>query len=143
MAPGSTFASSALKLLKEKIAQTRVAEQLTKLTKARFVSLSVMRIGVFPKFHHLRWPLAAGRAEISSEIDETEREAIATELGGVPEIYASTFAQLQAHAPPDVPLERWHQFINDAGIFLNHWGHDTERLGWRADELFGLDPRAP
>jgi hypothetical protein len=30
-----------------------------------------------------------------------------------------------------------------AGIFLDQWGCEAERLGWRADELFGLDPLAP
>ena len=71
-----------------------------------------------------------------SKSDEVEREAIAIELGGVPIIYASAFAHLQAHAPPEVPIERWHQFINDAGIFLDQWGCEAERLGWRAEELF-------
>jgi hypothetical protein len=77
------------------------------------------------------------------EIDEAEREAIAIELGGVPIIYASAFAHLQAHAAPGVPIERWDQFINDAGIFLDLWGHEAERLGWRAEELFGLHPEVP
>jgi hypothetical protein len=76
-------------------------------------------------------------------VDEAEREAIAVELGGVPIIYAAAFAHLQAHAPPEVPLERWHQFVNDAGIFLDQWGCEAERLGWRAEELFGLHPEAP
>jgi hypothetical protein len=79
----------------------------------------------------------------ATEIDEAEREAIAIELGGVPEVYASAFAGLQAHAHPEVPLERRHQFINDAGIFLDQWGHEAERLGWTAEALFGLHPAAP
>jgi hypothetical protein len=61
----------------------------------------------------------------------------------VPEIYAPAFARLQAHAPPEVPLQRQHQFINDAGIFLDQWGYVAERLGWRAEDLFGLHPVAP
>jgi hypothetical protein len=77
------------------------------------------------------------------EIDEAEREAIAIELGGVPIIYASDFARLQAHPPAEVPRERWDQFINDAALFLDRWGIQAEALGWRADELFGLDPIAP
>ena len=78
-----------------------------------------------------------------ADIDEAEREAIAIELGGVPIIYASEFARLQAHPPAEVPRDRWHQFINDAGLFLDHWGRQAEALGWRPDELFGLDPVAP
>jgi hypothetical protein len=27
-----------------------------------------------------------------------------------------------------VPLERWQEFINDAGIFLDKWGHEAEQL---------------
>jgi len=100
-----------------------------------------------PRERH-RQPVAAHVAIRSgasplAEIDQVEREAIAIELGGVPEAYASAFAQLQAHAPPEVPLERWHQFINDAGIFLDQWGRDAERLGWSVDDLFGLHPNAP
>jgi hypothetical protein len=77
------------------------------------------------------------------QIDEAEREAIAIELGGVPTIYASEFARLQAHAPAEVPRDRWHQFINDAGLFLDRWGRQAKAVGWRADELFSLDPVAP
>ena len=46
--------SSALKLLKEKIAQTRVAEQRTKPTKAPFVGFVSNPLETFPGFH-LRW----------------------------------------------------------------------------------------
>lgn len=41
------------------------------------------------------------------------------------------------------PRDRWHQFINDASTFLDYWGRQAEAFGWRADELFGLDPDAP
>ncbi|MGC1577863.1 MAG: hypothetical protein WA813_17395, partial [Beijerinckiaceae bacterium] len=77
------------------------------------------------------------------EIDVAEREAVAIELGGVPIIYASEFARLQAHPPAEIPCARWHQFINDAGLFFDRWGKQAEALGWRADELFGLAPDAP
>ena len=60
------------------------------------------------------------------EIDEAEREAIAIELGGVPVLYATEFARLQAQAPAEVPRDRWHQFINDAGLFVDHWGRQAE-----------------
>jgi hypothetical protein len=133
--------SSALKLLKEKIAQKRVAEQLTKPTKAPFVSFVSDRDRRVSQISPSA--LVGGRAEILPEIDETEREAIAIELGGVPEIYAAAFAQIQVNAPPEVPLERRQQFINDAGMFLDEWGREAERLGWIAEELFGLHPTAP
>jgi hypothetical protein len=79
----------------------------------------------------------------AADMDEAEREAIAIELGGAPEIYASEFARLQARPPAEVPRDRWHQFINDAGLFLDRWGRQAEAFGWRADELFGLHPDAP
>ena len=90
-----------------------------------------------------RSPAALAAAEPAPAVDQAEREAIAIELGGVPGIYASEFARLQAMPPAEVPRDRWHQFINDAGLFLDRWGTQAEALGWRADELFGLDPSAP
>jgi hypothetical protein len=77
------------------------------------------------------------------KIDQAEREAIAIELGGVPAVYASAFARLQAQPPAEVPRDRWHQFINDAGLFLDYWGRQAEALGWQSEELFGLDSDAP
>jgi hypothetical protein len=77
------------------------------------------------------------------EVDEAERKAIAIELGGVPLLYAKAFAEIQAHPPADVSRERWHQFVNDAGHFLDLWGRDAERLGWTSADLFGLDPVKP
>jgi hypothetical protein len=91
-------------------------------------------------------PVAACSAFVEAsefEIDAAEREAIAIELGGVPAVYASAFARLQAEPPAEVPRDRWHQFINDAGLFLDHWGRQAEAIGWRSEELFGLDPGAP
>jgi hypothetical protein len=91
-------------------------------------------------------PVAACSASVETfefEIDEAEREAIAIELGGVPTIYASEFARLQAHPPAEVPRDRWRQFINDAGLFLDCWGRQAKALGWRSEELFGIHPDAP
>jgi hypothetical protein len=133
--------NDALKRLKEKIAQTQVGEELTKLTKGAFVGfVSDRGRGIFP--------ISASASGLAvappgPEIDEAEREAIAIELGGVPKIYAAEFARLQAQPPAEVPRERWDQFINDAGLFFNQWGKQAEALGWRGDELFGLDPIAP
>ena len=33
-------------------------------------------------------------------------------------------------------------FVNDAGLFLDAWGSEAERLGWTAADLFGLHPTA-
>jgi hypothetical protein len=133
--------STALTRLKEKIAQTRVPEELTKPTKAPFVGFDGDRgRGVCPI---LASALVVGGARSEPQIDQAEREAIAIELGHVPVIYASEFARLQAQPPTDVARGRWHQFINDAGLFLDRWGRQAEALDWRPKELFGLDPAAP
>jgi hypothetical protein len=87
--------------------------------------------------------LAAGIDPQGNQIDLAEREAIAIEMGGVPEAYAKAFAAIQAYPPANVPQERWRQFINDAGIFLDRWGQEAARHCWRSDELFGLHPTAP
>jgi hypothetical protein len=42
-----------------------------------------------------------------------------------------------------VARDRWNAFINDAGLFLDAWGKQAERLGWTVDDLFGLHPRTP
>jgi hypothetical protein len=36
-----------------------------------------------------------------------------------------------------------YQFLNGAGLFLDSFGLEAERLGWRPDELLGLHPSAP
>jgi hypothetical protein len=77
------------------------------------------------------------------EVDAAEREAIAVELGGVPEVYAQAFAAIQARRPADIPRARWDRFIDDAGSFLDRWGREAERLGWHPEDLFGLHPVAP
>jgi hypothetical protein len=133
--------STALTRLKQKIGQTGLPQELSKLSKAPFVSFdSDPGRGVSPI---LPSALAVGLAKDAPEIDEAEREAIAIEMGGVPTVYASEFARLQAQPPTEIPRDRWHQFINDAGQFLDRWGKQAEALGWRSEELFGLDPEAP
>jgi hypothetical protein len=76
-------------------------------------------------------------------VDSAERDAIAIEMGGVPEAYARAFGDIRANRPADVPRKRWDQFINDAGLFLDSFGQEATQLGWTADELFGLHPTTP
>jgi hypothetical protein len=134
--------STALARLRQKIRETSLTRKPSKPSKGAFEGFEGdASRGVCPI--SAAAPIAKPSATDAREIDEAEREAIAIELGGVPKIYASAFAQLQAHPPPEVPLERWHQFVNDAGIFLDRWGRAAERIGWKAEELFGLHPDAP
>jgi hypothetical protein len=134
--------TSAISRLKEKIAQTRIPDQPSKPSKGAFEGFEGDRgRGVCPFL-----PAAADSHEAPTAepaIDQDEREAIAIELGGVPLIYARAFAEIQAHPPADVPRERWHQFVDDAGRFLDRWSGEAERLGWTAGDLFGLDPVKP
>ena len=104
-----------------------------------------MTTAAFPavsrNYRHLRvcdidncFPISASAStavetELTVEIDEVEREAIAIELGGVPVSYASEFARLQAYPPAEVPRERWDQFVNDAGLFFDRWGKQAQALG--------------
>jgi hypothetical protein len=133
--------STTLARLKEKIARTRLPEEPSKGSKAPFEGFEGNHgRGVSPILPSVSVFTADA---VGHEIGEAEREAIAVELGGVPIIYASEFARLQAHPPAEVPRDRWDQFINDAGLFFDRWGKQAEAFGWRADELFGLDPVAP
>ena len=41
-------------------------------------------------------------------------------------------------------MERdWRQLIDDAGHFLDRWGAEASRLGWKPLDMFGVHPLAP
>jgi hypothetical protein len=67
--------------------------------------------------------------------DLDERAAMAIE-GGVPPLYVSAFAALQALRPVGLDDLHWLQAIDDAGRFLDAWGRQAEALGWPAASLF-------
>ena len=75
--------------------------------------------------------------------DHAERAAVVQYDGGVPAAYADAFAMVQMRCPDNVPIERWQQFIDDAGKFFDRWGAVAEHLGWTVADLLGLDPHAP
>jgi hypothetical protein len=37
----------------------------------------------------------------------------------------------------------WSQFVRDTRRFLAEWGAETARLGWSAEDIFGVHPLAP
>jgi hypothetical protein len=37
----------------------------------------------------------------------------------------------------------WSQFVRDARRFLAEWGAEAARLGWSAEDIFGVHPLAP
>lgn len=117
--------TSYLARLKALKAQNQPPEELTKATKAPFVSFG-----------------STTEASIDAA-GPTERTAIVEVDGNVPATYSAEFARLQQACPAGVTMERWLQFIDDAGRFFDAWGHLAAALGWRAEDLFGLDPIAP
>ncbi len=64
---------------------------------------------------------------------------------GVPREWAEGFAGLDPdHAPGDVPLKRWRQFVDACGKFLdNGWAAKASELGWGPLDLFGCDRNKP
>ena len=65
--------------------------------------------------------------------------------GGAPQAWAEALARLDpAHPPRDVPRQRWVQFINDCGRFLDSgWAQRAIWLGWAPINLFGCDRERP
>ena len=65
--------------------------------------------------------------------------------GGAPQAWAEALARLDpAHPPRDVPRQRWVQFIDDCGRFLDSgWAQRAIWLGWAPIDLFGCDRERP
>src|SRR3954468_6300141 len=61
----------------------------------------------------------------------------------LPDLYQNAMVAIEAACPNGVPVERWQRALADAGSFFALWGDTAERLGWTADDLFGLHPTAP
>ena len=49
-----------------------------------------------------------------------------------------TFAELEQRCPDFVDVIAWQIAVEDGHRFLAKWGAQAERLGWTADDLFGL-----
>jgi hypothetical protein len=81
-------------------------------------------------------------AAICDDFDE-ERAAIIEFDGDVPRPWAEAFARLDPERPRDgIPGPRWHQFIDDAGGFLDSpFRAVAVDLGWQPQELFGAGDR--
>ena len=84
--------------------------------------------------------LEARPAETWSDAEE-ERAAIVEYDGGVSRPWAEALARLDpARVPLNVSQERWAQFIDDCGRFLDQgWATYAEGLGWGPLDLFGCD----
>lgn len=68
-----------------------------------------------------------------------ERAAIIAEGSGAPYGWAEAFASLDRAQPvAGYSLGQWRQLIDDGGRFLDEWGAEAARLGWRAVDVFGI-----
>ena len=76
---------------------------------------------------------------------EEERAAITEYDGGAPRPWAEALARLDpARVPPNICQERWTQFIDDCGRFLDQgWAIRANGLGWGPLDLFGCDRERP
>jgi hypothetical protein len=52
--------------------------------------------------------------------------------------FGRALAALHEHCPDHVPDDRWQQAVADGQAFLAAWGERADRLGWTAQDLFGL-----
>lgn len=76
--------------------------------------------------------------------DFEERAAIIEHGTGVPREWAEGFARLDlTNRPTGFTDKRWRQLIDDGGRFLDRWGAEAERLGWKAEDVFGVHPVVP
>jgi len=76
----------------------------------------------------------AGLFHASSDVDE--RQAMAEIEGGIPALYSAGFARMQLTPPSGLSVPRWLQAVDDAGRFLDAFGHQAQAMGWRAEDLF-------
>ena len=92
----------------------------------------------------IRVLLAAAPIQALDRDDFDERAAI-IEANGVPREWAEGLATLDRMPPPPTTYapERWAQIVNDGGLFLDRWRRGAAALGWKATDVFGVDPDAP
>jgi hypothetical protein len=88
--------------------------------------------------------VARGKPETDAEAEFEERAALVEYGAGVPRDWAEGFARLDRSAPPPgFSPKRWQQVVNDGGLFLDRWAAAAARLGWSAEDVFGVHPTAP
>jgi hypothetical protein len=61
----------------------------------------------------------------------------------VPPPFADDLKALEKANPVVSDPRRWSEACQDAKAFLAQWGAEAQRIGWRAEEIFGLHPSAP
>ena len=88
---------------------------------------------------------AADRAFATWGEGKRGRAAIVQHDGDILREWAEGFARLDPdRAPGDVPLKRWHRFVEDVGLFLaSPFCASAAALGWGSYDLFGCDRERP
>ena len=91
-----------------------------------------------------RSPAISHDCETADE-DLDKRAKIIEHDGRVPGEWAEGYIRLDPDRPPaDVPPQRWQQFVDDAGRFLDSgFAERAAALGWGLYDLFGCDPDRP
>jgi hypothetical protein len=94
--------------------------------------------------HERRVQLEGGTTAAWGE-EEEERAAIAEYDGGAPRSWGEALARLDPARPPGaISLNRWLQFIDDCGRFINDgWAARAKALGWGPLDLFGCNRDKP
>ncbi len=103
-------------------------------------------LGCFERSEHSEQQMAEKITPVSLELDPDawEERAALIEANGVPKEWSEGFAALCTMPRPSAyAIERWEQLLNDGGLFLDKWGDKAAALGWKASDIFGVDPRAP
>ncbi len=73
-----------------------------------------------------------------------ERAAVMQFDGGLPAEIAEGLARLDTTRPPNgYTAARWLASVDIAARLADEWGAKALSLGWRAEDLFGLNPDAP
>ena len=81
---------------------------------------------------------------LADQDDFEERAAVVEEGAQVPREWAEGFAKLNVmEPPPSFSLLRWQQLIDDGGRFLDRWDNQAATLGWRVEDVFGVDGVEP
>lgn len=68
-----------------------------------------------------------------------ERAAIIAEGAKVPAAWAEAFATLDCSRPVHpYTAHEWQRLIDDGARFLDRWGAEAAKLGWRTVDVFGV-----
>ena len=76
--------------------------------------------------------------------DDTDFEERAAMNEEAPRDWANGYARLcTLPRHPDYTETRWQGLIDDAGLFLDQWATQVDRLGWKTQEVFGVHHAKP